>query len=1781
VGKSRRASLIAAVIALVWSIAPPTGGVPVQAAVYNPIPADAAENPNDDFTENQSLWAWFTSDLAGGRICAVPATGSGSCGAPALGGPRIIASTIGTGFTLIKAAPLKPGTYRLLTENSLEEPIAYSIPFTVRSCDNGCHPNLDATIVKNFKDAAKDMQVRMMAECQLTGVLEKVAGKAIKLRGTEYGITASATVTASYSTSTFAVTGSLTISGGFTIQDPFTVGINKALDILKDVACNAQKMYQNIADDPADPNYGTVAPPAFSTIGPLLPAALDDAVRTVDDQRGYSEAILHAFERYQGAKAAGDEGAQIAQLNAASDNALLLSHELLHSAKTFRTWADQAALDPELSGVMLASADAPALASSYARVAAAGFSADEIDQFHALGYTDTQIAAFRTYATVGINDIPLDTTYPAALRAAADTFEAQVDAVADFAAETGAFAASIGDNAPPVASFTPSSFNPDAPVQVAFTSTATDPNGDPLTYTWNFGDGATATGVFAVHTFTTAGTYNVTLMVSDGEFTDTAARQIVVTGNHAPDAVDDAATTTVGSPVTISVLANDTDVDAQQLTISAFDAASGGGGTVSCAATCLYTPPPGVYGVDLFRYTVSDPSGAKDSATVRVTITNVTPPANDPPVANSDQADVDVGDEVDIDVLANDTDPENDDISITAFDATSALGGAVACTTTCHYVPPAGIYGTDVFTYIISDGQGGFAGAAVSVHIHPPAVPDNNPPVATDDEAFTNRNVVVTIDLLANDTDADDDPLGVIDVDATTAQGGTVQCIPHCNYAPPTNFVGTDQFSYTVTDGRDTDTATVTVHVAPALNGITTFTARPNRGFAALPVVFDASPSTATGIVSWQWDFGDGSTGAGEIASHTYQKPGQYEARLIATDGLGAAGTFQMTIFVFDQELLELPICGDQGTPGEDVVFQCADYLPSPGVQSFGLAGSGPVDVRFDFVYRGGGLGNELAVLTVDDAFGTIDGIAPGDEGWYRAAFERARTIFASGSFASVDDVTLPFEGGDRLVFMLLPSGTLADHLTRPDSTIANDVFFTIDRVNPDDQTRHVFGYHHTTDGSIEFGFEDLYGGGDFDFNDMVFTAHAAFRAVQPLTVTKTADAPNAEPGSQTGYEITVTNSLPASVAIDAITDLLPDGFEYVADTTTGATSADPTVNGQLLRWNGPLTIPGLGQVTLHFDVTVSDVEGTYYNQAGALSSVPASGTGPTAPITVSAGGGGGENRAPSFGTITNPTIDEQVAFTLPLPATDPDAGQTLTFSLVSGPPGLAVSGAGSLTWTPTEAQGPGSYPVTVRVVDNGTPSLGDQRLFTITVREVNRPPLLGAMTDITVHPGELAAVSPSASDPDLPANTLSYTLVDGPAGAAVNPTSGAFAWTPGAADLGDHDVTLGVGDGVGGSAQQSFTIHVVRDPTVLVLGGATTGQYSDRATITATLTSGGTPVSGATVTIGFGASTTSATTDASGVASTVVTLTGPSGGVSTSASFAGTPALAPTSTSGSFSISREDSVIVYSGTTIGLVGANLQLAATFTDSAAAGYGGPNPETVGATIGDITKARIAFSIWAAGTCMTGSPITTVSAAVVDTGTAGDGIGTATTTWSSSSEGTFCIVPSLVAASGTGANAHYAAPPAVAAGLAVYVDTAGKVTGGGWVSLGTDRANFGFNASSIKGRTKGNLVYVQRTVYAGQKAILIVKSNAIDTLRVTGTTLPVTVALSGKATFRYISASTGATLFESGNATFVATVIDTGKEGDAFGVRVVDKVGAVIADIATTPLGAGNIVAHIK
>lgn len=167
-----------------------------------------------------------------------------------------------------------------------------------------------------------------------------------------------------------------------------------------------------------------------------------------------------------------------------------------------------------------------------------------------------------------------------------------------------------------------------------------------------------------------------------------------------------------------------------------------------------------------------------------------------------------------------------------------------------------------------------------------------------------------------------------------------------------------------------------------------------------------------------------------------------------------------------------------------------------------------------------------------------------------------------------------------------------------------------------------------------------------------------------------------------------------------------------------------------------------------------------------------------TIKVTVLNGG----NNPPTLAAIGAKSVKEGTALTFTATASDVDPGQTKTFTLDAGAPaGASITTAGAFSWTPTEAQGPGSYPITVRVTDNGSPASNDFETITVTVTEVNTAPVVATIADQSVTEGNTLTVTASATDLDVPANTTTYSLDPGaPAGMTINSGTGLITWTPG-----------------------------------------------------------------------------------------------------------------------------------------------------------------------------------------------------------------------------------------------------------------------------------------------------------------------------------------------------------------------------------------------------------------
>ena len=311
--------------------------------------------------------------------------------------------------------------------------------------------------------------------------------------------------------------------------------------------------------------------------------------------------------------------------------------------------------------------------------------------------------------------------------------------------------------------------------------------------------------------------------------------------NNPPIAVDDSASVNAGGQVGIRVLDNDSDPDGDQVRIkfSATDRISENGGTIKWNRNgtpdnfaddkLVYRPAEGFTGTDSFTYAISDGRGGMDMATVNIDVAG----GNNAPIAVDDSAMVRAGGQVGIRVLNNDSDPDGDQVRIkfSATDRISENGGTIKWNRNgtpdnfaddkLVYRPAEGFTGTDSFTYAISDGKGGMDMATVTINVKAPA---NNAPNASNDREMTEQGVPVSIDVLANDSDPDGDPLSVTSVEGQSISVGqsistdngsvTLEANGELNFTPDADFVGNESFSYHVSDGKGgEDTAFVTVEV--------------------------------------------------------------------------------------------------------------------------------------------------------------------------------------------------------------------------------------------------------------------------------------------------------------------------------------------------------------------------------------------------------------------------------------------------------------------------------------------------------------------------------------------------------------------------------------------------------------------------------------------------------------------------------------------------------------------------------------------------------------------------------------------------------------------------------------------------------------------------------------------------------------------------------------------------------------------------------------------------------
>ncbi len=290
-------------------------------------------------------------------------------------------------------------------------------------------------------------------------------------------------------------------------------------------------------------------------------------------------------------------------------------------------------------------------------------------------------------------------------------------------------------------------------------------------------------------------------MISDNsEEKDVATVYInILEINHPPVANDDYYNVLEDSTDnTLDVLSNDSDEDEDSLSLVSIDSGPYNGNAYINGDNILYAPAENYSGTDTFVYIISD-GLEQDTAEATIYVENI----NDNPVAVDDNSQTPVNTSIEITVLENDYDVDEDTLTIEEIEVQPLHGEVSINSDFINYTPDTGYNGSDSFVYKISDGNGAYSTAIVNIDVYVMQI--NHPPVAVDDmESVVENSTDNSINVLINDYDVDPEDIVSLNKIETQPNNGTVEIDGNLiKYTPQIGFVGTDVFSYNITDGND------------------------------------------------------------------------------------------------------------------------------------------------------------------------------------------------------------------------------------------------------------------------------------------------------------------------------------------------------------------------------------------------------------------------------------------------------------------------------------------------------------------------------------------------------------------------------------------------------------------------------------------------------------------------------------------------------------------------------------------------------------------------------------------------------------------------------------------------------------------------------------------------------------------------------------------------------------------------------------------------------------------
>ena len=289
---------------------------------------------------------------------------------------------------------------------------------------------------------------------------------------------------------------------------------------------------------------------------------------------------------------------------------------------------------------------------------------------------------------------------------------------------------------------------------------------------------------------------------------------IVDVGNSAPEARDDETTLDENQSVTLEVLANDTDADSAVgdtlgiCTVDGYDNVEFGTLELQDNAF-VYTPNPGYFGADTFRYRVCDTNGARDEAEVRLTVLET----DGLPYANLDEVVVNEDESVTFNPVENDYSNNGRDLCAPNPFAEPTHGSLTQAGNELTYTPDPDFAGEDSFAYRVCDADQDESEGRVRIIVESV----NDLPVAVPDTISIQANEIGIITPITNDYDLEGALLLICEEDALTQPNRGVayrESDTLISYQPNENETYTDTFTYRLCeeDGADS-TGTITIEV--------------------------------------------------------------------------------------------------------------------------------------------------------------------------------------------------------------------------------------------------------------------------------------------------------------------------------------------------------------------------------------------------------------------------------------------------------------------------------------------------------------------------------------------------------------------------------------------------------------------------------------------------------------------------------------------------------------------------------------------------------------------------------------------------------------------------------------------------------------------------------------------------------------------------------------------------------------------------------------------------------